>query len=47
MDCSASQTRFSMKPPIPADEVEAPSRLNSSKAKAPISARCGAAKTLL
>jgi hypothetical protein len=45
MDYSASQTRFRMKPPTPAGEAGAPSRLNASKAKATVSARCGAAKT--
>jgi hypothetical protein len=45
LDCSTSQTRFSMKPPTQASEAGEPSRLDASKAKAPISARCGAAKT--
>jgi hypothetical protein len=32
MACSASRTRFSMKPPAKADEEEAPSRLDAGKA---------------
>jgi hypothetical protein len=44
MACSASRIRIRMKPPAKADEKEAPSRLDAGKARAPISARCGAAK---